>query len=200
MDLATFVELGDDPAEIEKKKLFEEKFGIIKKEDKEEFYQELVKFNGRNMRFYMKDKKNSLHIWDHIEEDGFHHISKIARIAQTLPTSSATIEQSFSIMKLIKSDKRNQLTDRTLEALLLIRQNYKDSFSEAKNSRLPLVEEEIIERFFNVKHEINQKKKVIKKKKDVEGKFLYLKLGLIMYRGIQGNGRFSTDSASSRRK
>ena len=106
-----------------------------------------------------------MHIWDHIEEDGFYYISKIARIAQTLPTSSATIEQSFSIMKLIKSDKRNQLTDRTLEALLLIRQNYKDSFSEAKNSKQPLVEEEIIKRFFNVKHEINHKKKVIKKKK-----------------------------------
>ena len=110
LDLATFIELRDGLAEIERKiKLFEEKFGIIKKEDKEEFYQELVKFNGRNMRFYMKDKKNLLHIWDHIEEDGFHHISKTARIAQTLSTSSATIEQSFSIMKLIKSGKRNQL-------------------------------------------------------------------------------------------
>ena len=149
-----------------KKKIreFDEKFGIIKNDEKEDFYQELIRFNGRNLRFYAKDKKNTLHIWDHIEEDGFKFIAKIARIAQTLPTTSATIEQSFSIMKLLKTEKRNQLSDRTLEALLFIRQNFKEYFLGSYNPNKSIIEESIIEKFFKMRHEMNQKKKIIKNK------------------------------------
>jgi len=46
-------------------------------------------------------------------------------MAQSLPTSSASIEQAFSIMKLLKTDKRNQLSNDTFEALILVNQEFK---------------------------------------------------------------------------
>ena len=50
-------------------------------------------------------------------------ISKIALTAYTLPYSSAGVERAFSVLKDIKSSKRNRMCADTLEASLLIHQS-----------------------------------------------------------------------------
>ena len=52
-------------------------------------------------------------------------IYKIARMAQSLPTTSATIEQAFSILKLLKTAKRNLLSNESFEALVLLSQEFR---------------------------------------------------------------------------
>jgi len=43
---------------------------------------------------------------------------KIVRVAETLPTSSASLEQNFSIILLLKTDIRNSLSEESLAAKL----------------------------------------------------------------------------------
>ena len=59
-------------------------------------------------------------------EENFKVLSKLARLAQTLPTSSAPIEQSFSIIKLLKTDLRNSLTEESLEGLIFVGEEFRD--------------------------------------------------------------------------
>ena len=98
---------------------FNNKFKIISQAKAEALEAELIKFSGKSFSYYKKDKENSLQIWDHIENDGFQLLSKIAIATQTLPTSSASIEQSFSMLKLIKTDKRNRLSENNFQSLIM---------------------------------------------------------------------------------
>ena len=70
------------------------------------------------------DEKSGLELWDYIEEKGFPILADIARFAYTLPTTSANVEQTFSVTKLFKTTQRNRMSEETLEALLLIAEEY----------------------------------------------------------------------------
>jgi len=71
-------------------------------------------------------------------------IPKIVFFAETLPTTSAGLEQSFSQIKLLKKDSRNRLEESTLEGLVLISQE----FSEAKRVQ---IDDKMVKLFLEVK-------------------------------------------------
>jgi len=61
-------------------------------------------------------------MWDNNEKAGYGRLALVAKAAQTLPTSFTNIEQTFSESKLLKTYLRNQMSEKSLEALLLISQ------------------------------------------------------------------------------
>jgi len=102
IDILDFVELKDEfPVLKSKIKTFNNKFNIIKEEEKENLKSELVKLKDIKVEYYRNNSTSLLHMWDCIEkEEKLELLSKITKVAQTLPTSSASIEQSFSTLKL----------------------------------------------------------------------------------------------------
>lgn len=70
-----------------------------------------------------KDNMNNLVSFWFSKNKEFPLISKIALTAYTLPYSSAGVERAFSVLKDIKSSKRNRMCSETLEASLLIHQS-----------------------------------------------------------------------------
>ena len=79
-------------------------------------------------------------------------LSKISNFALTLPTSSADIEQAFSVMKLIKTGIRNRLTEGSLESLMLIFQEYQENKGRIRITR------EMIFQYEAFKTELNERK------------------------------------------
>ena len=70
-----------------------------------------------------------IEVWDRIEDDvtnGFQFtvLPKLVKMAQSLPTSSSDVEQTFSGIKLIKTLLRNRLSAEKIESILLIIQAY----------------------------------------------------------------------------
>jgi len=63
------------------------KFDIIEDDELEALKEELIRFKGFKVDYY---KTNSLEV-----QEQFQLLSKIDGHAETLPTSSATVEQSF---------------------------------------------------------------------------------------------------------
>jgi len=92
------------------------------------------------------------------------NLASLVRTAHCLPTSSACVEQSFSIIKLCKSPIRNRLKEETIQSLLLMKE-------ESKNdSRIPITER-LLEIFTLKKEEKNKKVSVSlgeNKYKDIE--------------------------------
>ena len=100
-------------------------------------------------------------MWDKIERsERLSMIPKLARLAESLPTSSATIEQSFSNIKLIKTDLRNRLGELSLEGLILVGQEFR---SEKKI----IIEEPMLSLYKNVCSGF-YKKKVVKSTKIIK--------------------------------
>ena len=54
----------------------------------------------------------------------FKLLPRLAKVSQSLPTSSSDIQQSFSQMKFVKTLLRKMLKDQSLEAIPLIVQEY----------------------------------------------------------------------------
>jgi len=90
--------------------------------------------------------------------------SIVVRFAEALPTSSATIEQSFSVIKLVKTDRRNRLQELSLEGLILIGQEFRIKSPES------IINERIIELATPVIKRFIAKKKTIFKKCNEENK------------------------------
>ena len=131
VEIIDFVELKDTyPSLKEKISKFCEKFDIIKEEMKSQFKQELIQLKGilqSKILFYKETSIDTLHLWDLLEkEEKLEILPRIARIAETLPTSSAPVEQSFSIVKLLKTDIRNSLTEESLEGLMLVGEEFRE--------------------------------------------------------------------------
>ena len=79
-----------------------------------------IRFEGLRIQ---KDNMNDLISFWFGKKKDFPLISKIALTAYTLPYSSAGVERAFSVLKDIKSSKRNRMCADTLEASLLIHQS-----------------------------------------------------------------------------
>ena len=77
-------------------------------------------------------KSSSLHFWDLIQttygEVSFMPLPRMFEVTHALPTSSAGIEQSCSLMKLIRSNLRNNLKEKTTQALLQIAQEFEEGY------------------------------------------------------------------------
>lgn len=65
----------------------------------------------------------------------FNHISKLATSLLSLPFSNASVERSFSIMNIVKNKLRNQMSVKTAEAILRVKNNVSNfaSFEPTKN-------------------------------------------------------------------
>lgn len=169
LDFLEFTE-STDMSLIDKIKYFNDYFDLIDKEHTEEFESELTKLAQKaNTYLMMKardtEKKITFEdLWSMIRNnDNLKHIAYLARAAKALPVSSAPIEQSFSIMGLLKTDQRNQLSEESLEALLLIH----DCFSKKPIK----ITAEMINEFRKVRSELNGRKnrtRTIKKLKRKE--------------------------------
>jgi len=84
-----------------------------------------LKSNPRIQEFKQLAENNTLKLWDLLNDQEVPLIYKIARMAQSLPTTSASIEQAFTILKLLKTEKRNQLSNESFEALVLLSQEFR---------------------------------------------------------------------------
>ena len=115
---------------------FNKMFQVVQSE--QELIQEINNFYNKKLDWARCS--SSLQFWSRIEsaftcEDNgassFPNLSALVRTAHCLPTSSACVEQSFSILKLCKSPIRNRLKERTIQSLLFIKdENKKDSKME----------------------------------------------------------------------
>ena len=163
LEIIDFIELKEGFSLLKEKIYnFNEKFHIISENEKTLLKTELLNLKGllpSKIQHYKNSSSSLLHMWDILEkEENFKILSKFARLAQTLPTSSAPIEQSFSVIKLLKTDLRNSLTEESLEGLILIGEEFRDrnqllitekllslyrntksSFIEKKHSRINLI-------------------------------------------------------------
>ena len=92
-----------------------------------EVVEELITLQAKKILTFKEQASNSLELWDIIEQNGFTIPPYIARFAQSSPTSSATIEQSFSLLKMVKTRIRHNLSEDNSTSDLLIAQEYKDS-------------------------------------------------------------------------
>jgi len=112
--------------------------------------------NDENLLWLQKNaKKSSLYLWDLIkltnEENSFPLLTKIFMTAHTLPTSTAGVEQSFSILKLIRNVLRSNLHEKTTQSLLLIQQ----AFNEPDFT----ISDELINLYKKYRDEISERKK-----------------------------------------
>jgi len=119
-----FVQLKGDSNLIKKQmQSFNNQYKII---DNEALNNEFSNLVSEGISKYCFDNNFTiLEMWDNIERSGYHNLALLAKVAQTLPTSSANIEQTFSEVKLFKTKQRNQLNERSLESLLIVNQELK---------------------------------------------------------------------------
>lgn len=118
-----FVQLRGSTGEIKDKMVqFNNKFKIIKPEELQHEFGNLM---ADGIEKYRKEDDAVLSMWNAIEKAGYRKLAMLANAAQTLPSGSSDIENTFSETKLFKTLLRNQLSDQSLEALLLIDQEFK---------------------------------------------------------------------------
>jgi len=154
LNLVTFLELKEDYGKIKEKMLaFGEKFKLINKKNQGQFNEEIIKLLSHGMLTSFKQitEGDTIKLWDIIKVEGLELLNSLAKIGHSLPTTSATIEQAFSIMKLIKTEKRNQLSDESLEALILIDQEF-------KQNGLLQINDEMILNFQMLKKRLSERK------------------------------------------
>ena len=109
-------------------KEFSEYFNLIGEEEKALLQDELIKMKNVKVDYYRNTNSNDLQMWDKIRaQEDLKLIPKIIYFAESLPTTSAGVEQSFSLVKLIKSDIRNRLQETTLEGLIFVAQEYSET-------------------------------------------------------------------------
>jgi len=98
LDLTSFLELKGSFADIKENFLeFGKRYGVINQENIAQFQSEIVKlFSDPLLQSYKELAENqTLKLWDHINEKEFSLLHKVARIAHSLPTKSATLNNLF---------------------------------------------------------------------------------------------------------
>jgi len=144
---------------------FNKFFKVMPEEKLNELSKEIsLLFTSMNNDILMlkrESKNSSLILWSLIKEtlgkdqngyNIFPHLSKILNIAHVLPTTSAGVEQTFSLLKLIRSSLRTNLREETVQSLALIHQRFQDirKFS---------VSDEMLKTFDQAKMKIIERKK-----------------------------------------
>ncbi len=94
---------------------------------------------------------SSIKTWRRIEESGgFPFLSRLAKVCFSLSTTSADVENLFSLIKLYYTYKRNSLRENTLESIILISQE----FSEVKIE----INENMKKQYQEIKLKLNARK------------------------------------------
>jgi len=130
-----FLNLTQSISELKENILyFNERFSIIPPQQTPDLFEEINLLSSQD-KVWMKPlcKESALHFWNLIEGTSttstgcpkYPLLSKVFKIAHSLPTSSACIEQSFSSLKMVKSNLRNQMNEKTVESLIFIQQAFR---------------------------------------------------------------------------
>jgi len=153
IEILDFIDLKD-PLSVFKQKLkfFYEHFNILKEKEKATLQDELVSLKQLRIDYYQDSSLNTLHMWDQIQvKENLTIIPRIIKFAESLPTTNAGIEQSFSQIKLLKSNLRNRLHGSTLEGLILISEEF-------KAKKTISIGERVLKLFIDAKKEFKRKK------------------------------------------
>ena len=128
-------------------------FNVIDETNLEKFQKEIIKVlsNHRLKEFKRLAGGDTLKLWDLIGFKELELLQKLIVVVHSLPTTSASIEQSFSIMKLYKTEKRNRLQESTLESLMLIDDRY-------KGQKDIIISQSMIESYDEVRKILNERK------------------------------------------
>jgi len=158
VDTFDFVDLKDSLIIFKTKlKEFCDYFNLLTEEDKPLLQEELIKLKSIKINYYRDNSHSTLHMWDLLKaQENLVLIPKIIHFAETLPTTSAGIEQSFSQIKIFKTDLRNRLNEESLEGLILISQEFVQSGRISIDERMMQLFKQAQKNFYS--------KKVIKNK------------------------------------
>jgi len=157
IDSFDFIHALSDFSELSSKALhFNNYFNIVDDSQIGDLKKEIVKLTSRRRSKYEQGTSDILHIWDRIEQDNsenfkFTLLPKLVNAAQSLPTSSSDVEQTFSGVKLIKTLLRNRLSVDKVEAILLILQSYGGKQKIVINEKLLFLLKEVEEKFYEKK-------------------------------------------------
>jgi len=103
-------------------------------------------------QFMAEENDPTLELWDKISRNGqYSSLTKFFRLSQVLPTSSSDVEQAFSTLKLFKNTQRNRLSEKSLEGLMLMHQEYA--------SKDILISKRTLQLFSEVRSSLNERKK-----------------------------------------
>lgn len=86
--------------------------------DREKAFEEIESFNPPRL----EPECNILEYWK-LKRSVFPNLYKMALVLLAVPASQASVERSFSALKIILSDIRNKLSDESLQNILLLRLN-----------------------------------------------------------------------------
>ena len=166
IDVLDFVSIPSNSREFKNKVLvFNSEFKIVSKEEEQMLMAEITDLMSLNIGWVrVESKGSSLRMWDIIESTYVHTdqnsgfiskrfplLSSIIRTAHSLPTSSSNIEQSFSLMKLLKNDLRNNISEKSLRSLMMFCQH----FSNEERIAIP---KRLIELYNSMRNDSNEKK------------------------------------------
>src|SRR5207245_1570793 len=121
-----FLEFCDssDMTLVDKIRTFENHLQLLPTENKEELENELAKLSQKAVQYLMMKVNDSTKsitfddLWKMVElNDELTNITYVVKAAKVIPVSSAAIEQAFSIMNIIKTDEKSQLSEEALESL-----------------------------------------------------------------------------------
>jgi len=172
----SFLSLDDEKDDI-KAKIFEfnKVYNVIPSDEEDIISDEINDLFSLQVVWMRKEANgSSLNFWNLIEqtyhikdaktknaEHRFPCLSKIIRFAHAFAPSSANVEQCFSVLKLMKSELRNSLKEKTLESLILLHEEFKDD----KPIQVP---NRLIEIFDEMKRRLNEQKSASRFHKQVE--------------------------------
>ena len=163
------VELKANYHHLEKKIIYlNQKFGIVEEDElKDCVLPQLLRLKTEDMSSYIEGNQESiLKFWSAINKSKkFSNLMKIINFTQILPVSSSTVEQSFSVMKLFRTDQRNSLLEESLEGLMLLYQEY-------NSSKKIVISKKMIDLFKKIRGDINVRKDGKKRKSPVKSKDL----------------------------
>ena len=147
----SFLSFDQNADEIKTRILsFNKAFSIFPEENK--ILLEINDLLKKNLNWMRRASKgSSLTLWNLIEQtygNAFPCLSKIVRFVHSFAPSSANVEQSFSVLKLLKSDLRNSLKEKTLESLILLHEEF-------KNEKPIVISLSLIKKYDSMKKELN---------------------------------------------
>ena len=87
---------------------------------------------------YKENPEDTIYkIWENVgRSNNFNDLCHLVKVAFTLSTSLKNVEQSFSILKLYRTDQRNRLKDENLEGIILIKEEFQGIKSIHINSQI----------------------------------------------------------------
>ena len=149
-----FLEMKEKTSELEEKILkLNQIFKIVEEEElRTQVFPQLLRLREINFSQVMSEENDlALDFWCKISQHGqYPSLIKFFRLAQTLPTSSSDIEQAFSILKLFKNNQRNRLSEKSLEGLMLIHQEY-------ANKEI-VISKRALQLFHEIRNSLNERK------------------------------------------